>query len=123
MQEEVERDEKGRFPAGTSGNKLGRPKGSKNRVTLLKLMVEQAARERNFARAEEVIDSIYEAALQGDSACRKLVWQAHMSGNSADDTTKAGDKPQITINGPTTIEQPALIENPTQEELANDGED
>lgn len=117
------RPHKGQFPAGVSGNPVGRPKGSKNKITLLKQMVEFAARERNQDMAQAVIDGIYADALDGDTACRKLVWQAHMSGNSADDTSAAQEKPTIIINAPVAVEPEIVIEHPSQEELANDSTD
>jgi hypothetical protein len=112
---------KGQFPAGVSGNPVGRPKGSKNKITLLKQMVEYAARERNVDMAQAVIDDIYKDALDGDTVCRKLVWAAHMSGNSADDTSAAQEKPQIIINAPVAAEPVLIIEHPSQEEEDNDG--
>lgn len=96
---EDERTPKGQFPVGTSGNKLGRPKGSKNKVTLLKLMAEEAARERNYDKANAVIDLIYEQALEGDKASQKLVWDANMSKGSIDDRTQAQEKVTIQIGG------------------------
>lgn len=92
-----ERTKEGKFLKGQSGNKLGRPKGSKNKITLLKLMAEEAARERNADLAQQVIDGIYRDALEGDRACRKLVWDAHMSKGTHDDRTQATEKTVIQI--------------------------
>lgn len=94
---EEDRKPNGQFPANTSGNKLGRPKGSKNKVTLLKLMAEESARERNQGKAQEVIDLIYMQALEGDKASQKLVWDANMSKGSVDDRTQAKEVVKIEI--------------------------
>jgi len=87
-----------KFKPGVSGNIAGRPKGSKNAVTLLKLMAEEGARERNFAKMMAVVDDTVERALAGDKECRKLVWQAVMSKGSVDDRQHAQEKVEININ-------------------------
>lgn len=87
-----------KFPVGTSGNPLGRPKGSRNKVTLLKLMAEEAVRSRNESRMLEVADLIIERALEGDFRCSKLVWEAIMSKGAADATTTAKEKLEIKVN-------------------------
>jgi hypothetical protein len=112
---------KGKFPAGQSGNPGGRPKGSKNKITLLKLMGEEAARNRNMERAQEVIDLIYEQAMEGDKASQKLVWSAHMSPSSTDDKTQAKEKVEINITGQAAkVEQVSVIEHQPDEEDINE---
>lgn len=93
-----ERDDAGKFPQGVSGNPVGRPKGSKNKVTLMKLMAEEAVRTKNEDRMLEVADLVIERALEGDFRCSKLVWEAIMSRSSADDASKAREKVEIKLN-------------------------
>jgi hypothetical protein len=94
-----ERDAKGQFPKGVSGNPAGRPKGSKNRVTLLKLMVEEAVREEQGDRMLDVARLIIAQALDGETKSQKLVWDAIMSKGSADDKTQAKERVEINIGG------------------------
>jgi hypothetical protein len=86
-----------KFVAGQSGNPSGRPKGSKNRVTLLKLMAEEAVRENNSDLILQICQGILQDALEGDKDMRKLVWQSVMSKGSFDDKTQAQEKVVIQI--------------------------
>ena len=75
----------------------GRPKGSKNKITLLKLMTEEVVRTQNADRMKQVCDDIINDALAGDRDCRKLVWQAVMSKSGFDQNTPTGAVPEIII--------------------------
>ena len=75
----------------------GRPKGSKNKITTLKIIAEQAGRERNYHLMQSVIDMIVDQARRGDQASQKLVWQAIMS-NGIPNDQKISDKLEININ-------------------------
>lgn len=118
--EVVEKDEKNRFVAGVSGNPLGRPKGSKNRVTLLKLVAEESVRERNFDRIQRILDAILTDAENGDKDMRKLVWQSVVSKGSSDDKTSAQEKVEIHINGPR--EEVRVIPHPSIDQENDDDE-
>lgn len=107
---------KGQFPSGVSGNKMGRPKGSKNKITLMKLMAEEAVREQNSTRMLEVCAMIVDQALEGDKPSQKLIWQSVVS-NGVSEEKGAAEKVKIEISG---MEQPkavTVIENPPQEEV------
>jgi len=93
-----ERDDDGRFLANTSGNKLGRPKGSRNKVTLVKLMAEQAVREDNHDAMVDVCRMVVEDALEGDRHMRKLVWEAIVTKAPSAETSATKDKVEIVIN-------------------------
>jgi hypothetical protein len=98
------------FQKGVSGNAAGRPKGSKNRVTILKLMAEEAVRSEETDRMLEVARLIIEQALEGDKPSQKLVWDAVMSKGSVDDRSQGQEKVQITISGLPESPKAAVIE-------------
>ena len=81
--------ETGKFVAGNPG----RPKGSKNRITLLKAALEEGFREDNFDKIKQVLDAVVDEALMGDKASMKMVWDAAVSkGLSAVDKEAKTDK-------------------------------
>ena len=95
---ELIRKADGQWVEGISGNPGGRPKGSKNKVTLLKLAAEEAFRDRNQENLDLVLDMILQAALEGDKAARKMVWDACMSKAAVAEDKTAGGKQQITVH-------------------------
>lgn len=95
---ELVRTAEGQFIQGSSGNPGGRPKGSKNKVTLLKLSAEEGFRERNQNQIDAVLDEILHAALDGDKAARKMVWDACMSKAQVAEDKAAGGKQSITVH-------------------------
>lgn len=86
-----------RFQPGQVANPLGRPKGSKNRITLLKLELEQALREQAAPRMDAVLDKAFAMALKGHPGMIKLLLELHISKTSDKDDTKSADD-KITIN-------------------------
>lgn len=114
--EEKEIAPKGRFVKGQSGNPAGRPKGSKNQITLLKLMAEEAVRGNNMEAMQEVCNLIIEQAMDGHAPSQKLVWQAVVS-NGVSDEKSAAEKVQINISGVEKPKEVTVIDNPPQEEL------
>lgn len=111
----------GQFVAGTSGNPVGRPKGSKNKITLVKLMAEQAVREGNYDRMVAVCEQVIEDALAGDFQCRKLIWQSMVTKAAADDRSTAKEKVEINLNvGEAPVRKAEIIEDA---EVVEDEED
>jgi hypothetical protein len=94
----LQRTATGTYIEGTSGNPKGRPKGSKNKVTLFKLQAEEAFRERNVERIDIVLDLILTAALDGDKNARKMVWDACMSKAGLTEDKNSGQKQSITVH-------------------------
>lgn len=92
------RDSKGRFVKGSSGNPVGRPKGSKNNITLLKLALEEAARSSLMDDMLEVVYKVVKAAKGGDSKSQKLVWDSVMSKQNISEDKSTGSKQQITVH-------------------------
>ena len=98
MSDDKEREDNGQFPANTSGNKLGRPKGSRNKITLVKLMAEQAVREDNHEDMLEVCKLVIEDALEGDRHMRKLVWESIVTKAPSESSSSGKEKVEIIIN-------------------------
>jgi hypothetical protein len=87
----------------------GRPKGSRNKITLIKLMAEEAVRDKNLSKMLKVCGDIIDDALAGDEACRKLVWQSVMSKSGVDPSTSSEAAPTIIVrtDAPVTLQAAA----------------
>jgi hypothetical protein len=100
------------FPKGVSGNPAGRPKGSKNALTLVKIEVEGQLRAQMKPRMREVMDEIIRQALPtekvdpktgeitifpGDKEMLKLLHKSWVSGTKASDDEPPKEKIQIVI--------------------------
>ncbi len=108
------REDDGRFKKGVSGNPLGRPKGSKNKITLLKQSLELQLREQSADFMPKVLDKAIELALEGDRTMLKLLLETHMSKGASEDV-KASEKVAIQINAG---QQPEIkdVTPPTEED-------
>jgi hypothetical protein len=97
MSEETSnRTVEGKFVKGMSGNPSGRPKGSKNQLTLLKQSLEVQLREQAAPELPEVMQKAVELALAGDRTMIKLLLELHMSKGIAEDR-EVRDQFSITI--------------------------
>ena len=92
------RNKKGQFVMGTSGNPDGRPKGSKNAITISKLLVEESHREANAEDIGKVLKMVVQQALDGDKVSQKLVWDSAVSKQNLAEDKTAGNKQQITVH-------------------------
>lgn len=95
---ELIRTAEGQYVEGTSGNPKGRPKGSKNRITILKMATEESWRERNSYRLEQLLDIILDDALAGDKSARKMIFDALVSKANVQEDKSAGQKQTITVH-------------------------
>lgn len=95
---ELVRNAEGQFVEGVSGNPAGRPKGSKNRITVLKMATEESWRERNAQRLEVLLDMILQDALDGDRSARKMIFDALVSKANIAEDKGAGAKQTITVH-------------------------
>ncbi len=92
------RNGKGQFIKGSSGNPQGRPQGSKNVITLQKMIVEEQFRDACSADIEKVLAMIVTQALKGDSRSQKLVWDAAVSKQNLSEDKAVGNKQSIVVH-------------------------
>ena len=108
------------FPPNTSGNPSGRPKGSKNKITLQKMMLEEQLRDASMSRMPEVLDKAFELALQGDRTMLKLLLELHMSkGISEEKQAQEKVSIQITTNTPAEKRKEEVALETAQEVIEN----
>ena len=98
---------KGQFPKGVSGNPAGRPKGSKNAITLLRQSLELQLREQAGPDMGSVLEKCIELALDGDTRMIKLLLDLHMT-KGGNDEAKGGEKVAIQINSAPTAPTPEI---------------
>ena len=73
------KDAKGKWLKGHSGNPAGRPIGSKNKITLMKLALEEAFRDDSFEDVLDVLRMVVNQAKKGDKSSQRLVWDSAVS--------------------------------------------
>jgi|OM-RGC.v1.027431085 hypothetical protein len=108
--QEIRRVE-GKFAKGVSGNPSGRPKNSKNKLTLLRQSLELQLREQVAPFMPDIIAKAAEMAKKGDRSMIKLLTELHMS-KSAPEATEAREKLEIHISSdaPTNVNSSKVIE-------------
>lgn len=85
-----------KWQPGQSGNPNGRPKGSKNQITLLKSSLELQLRREAEGEMPKVLRKAIKLALAGDRMMIKLLLELHMSKQSHQDDEKGG-KSQVAV--------------------------
>lgn len=115
---DIVRTEDGKFPKGVSGNPAGRPKGSKNKITLLRESLELQLREQAAPDMAGVLHKATELALDGNPGMIKLLLELHMS-KSAPEGGTGKEKVAITINRPdsASVNQYTQIEDAEYETI------
>jgi len=86
----------GRFIKGNPGG--GRAVGSKNRITLLKVALEEAFREDTYEDIIEVLKMVVVQAKEGDKASQRMVWDSAMSKGIQSSDKEATDKKGFTVH-------------------------
>lgn len=90
------RNAKGQFlPGNTEG---GRVVGSKNRITLLKVALEEAFRDEVYDDVLKVLKQVVDQALQGDKSSQRLVWDSAVSKGIQASDKEATDKKGFTVH-------------------------
>lgn len=73
------------FKPGASGNMAGRPKGSKNKSTLIKNAIELNLTEKLQHDAVEIYQKTVDMALKGDTTCIKILMDRLLPPRKASD--------------------------------------
>ena len=86
----------GRFISGNPGG--GRRLGSKNRITIMKVALEEAFRDETYEDVVKVIKMIVDQALAGDKVSQKMIWDASVSKGISAADKDATDKKGFTVH-------------------------
>jgi len=87
---------KTQFEKGVSGNKRGRPKGSKNKSTILREAMQAKCEGMLTSEVPKVLEVVLDAAKGGDLQAAKMILDRAIPVHKATDGAKEG-KGQITI--------------------------
>jgi hypothetical protein len=88
----------GKFVKGVSGNPTGRPKGSKNKITLMKLALEGELRAQMKPHMAEILAAAIQKAKDGDPAMIKLLLDKTLpTTKAADDEAPSKERVQVVI--------------------------
>ena len=99
LREQEEKRNRHKFKKGEIGNPNGRPKGSKNKVTLLKEAILQNAEEKVLQEFMGIVNTTIKLANEGDTTCLKILWDRIIPSKRAVDITHKGDdKLNVVIN-------------------------
>lgn len=94
----ISRTKEGYFPKGKSGNPEGRPKGSKNKTTLLKQYVENQLTEQLSVDASELLGTAIALAKAGDTTMLKVLLDRLLPARKAEDGKSSKGKQQVVVN-------------------------
>lgn len=84
---------------GQSGNPKGRPKGSKNKLSLLREAVLENAENIVLSNFEDIVRSTVELAKQGDATALKIVWDRIIPAKrTVEEKVEGEDRLNISIN-------------------------
>ena len=78
-------------------NKGGRPKGSKNTLTLLQEAAKNGIMTDVLNRFQPIVNKTIELAEEGDSTCLKILWDRVLPAIKASDGTASQSNSGITI--------------------------
>lgn len=106
-----------KFQKGQSGNPAGRPKGSKNKATVISEAIQGKLVGQLERDAQAILLKTIEMAKNGDTTCIKLLMDRLMPAMRAGDNAKPTGAGGIVINvatldkGPSTIEGEVIQDN------------
>ena len=73
--QETQRDDKGRFKPGVSGNVLGKPKGIKSLPSIIKKIGSKIPQGENENQLELIMRKQFELALKGNHRSAQLIFE------------------------------------------------
>lgn len=82
---------------GQSGNPAGRPKGSRNAISLIKMQIEGELRAQMKDDMPAIVSKMVEMALKGDRDMLKTIYKSWVSGTVASDEDAPKEKIVIQI--------------------------
>lgn len=91
------RDKKGRFVPGVSGNPNGRPPKGHSITDMFKQMLDNTPEKKL-----ELVEAIYNAAIAGDSAAQKMIWN-YMDGMPQQKTDVSITIPRPILGGSSVV--------------------
>lgn len=98
MTELVARRPISRWKPGQSGNPAGRPKGAKNKITYMKLVLEGELRTQIKDHMADILAIAIDKAKEGDTSMIKLLLDKTMpTSKASDDEEVTKEKIQINI--------------------------
>lgn len=98
-----ERLPNGQFPPGVSGNPAGRAKGTKNAITLARLMLEETLRESLTKAGPKLMHKAIRMALKGDDKIMRVLLDKMLATPRGDDSDSAVERDiQIVIQNLTS---------------------
>lgn len=106
------RDEKGRFPAGVSGNPAGRTKGAKNRITLERLLLEEQLRTTLSTEGPKLMKKAVKMALDGNDRVMRVLLDKMLATPKGDDSENAQDRDVKVIIQNLTTQNPSQQARP-----------
>ena len=97
-------------------NKGGRPKGSKNKTTILKEVIDKNITAQFAEFAEEAAGHLMSGVRERDATCTKIFWDRVMPSQKAVEGERQS-APLITINvsGMENVPEAVIIENEPEE--------
>ena len=99
----VKRDSRGRFPVGVSGNPVGRAKGTKNRITLARLMLEEILRESLTEKGPALMKKAIAMAMKGDDKIMRVLLDKMLASPRGEDSADAKDtEVRVTVHNLTS---------------------
>lgn len=93
---------------GQSGNPAGRPKGSRNAITIMKLALEGDLRTRLKKDAAEILEKAIELAKNGDQAMIKLLVDKMIPTSKSVDDEPAKERVQVFIGELPNNQRPVI---------------